>query len=602
MRLFSPWALWFLSFMPLVVIMYILKQKFEERQIGSIYLWQQVLKDIEVNTPWQRLKKNLLLLLQLLSILFFVFALSDPYFYARGGMYSNLVIIIDNTGSMNAKYEGEPRLTKAKQMAEEMISHSGTKTNITLLTVERNPSVEIGKTTDKGEAVSKLRAIKPSNTSGNINDSVSLVRAIVKQYEGDSGYKAVFYTDSPVDTEDLNAEVVSLASELQNASLDYISYSDDDGRLTALVRATNRSKVPLAREIALYGNDKVLDIKNIELPPGETMTVYFEGISTNAPYIWAELTEKDDLEEDNQIYGVVKFTKPTKALLASTSNVFMEKALSNIKGLELYKTNPDEDIEAGYDLYIFDSVTPAQLPKSGSVLLINPGTGNGIIEVGAELEGGLADILKHPLTKYMEDASFTVSRLKSMEAPFWAEVLINIDGNAAVISGEYKGRKTAVIGFDLHNSDFALTTEYPIFVYNLAAYLAGMDIEGRTSYVCGDSIDLNPNPEVNEITVKDPEREVYKLELTYPMLPFDKTGQFGIYEVKQDIGETERISSFAVNFPVESESSGYNQTGYDAQEADPAGTGQGGTSLQGWLLGLLLLAAAVEWVVYIRGY
>ncbi|HNT04551.1 MAG TPA: BatA and WFA domain-containing protein, partial [Bacillota bacterium] len=142
MTLFSPWALWFLSFMPLVVLMYILKQKFEERQISSIYLWQQVLKDIEVNTPWQKLKKNLLLFLQLLSILFLVFALSDPYLYTGGGMHSNLVIVIDNTGSMNARYENGTRLAKAKQLAEEMISRSGTKANITLLTVGRSPRVE----------------------------------------------------------------------------------------------------------------------------------------------------------------------------------------------------------------------------------------------------------------------------------------------------------------------------------------------------------------------------------------------------------------------------------------------------------------------------
>lgn len=602
MRLFSPWTLWFLSFMPLVVLMYILKQKFEERQIGSIYLWQQVLKDIEVNTPWQKLKKNLLLFLQLLSILFLVFALSDPYLYTKGGMYSNLVIVMDNTGSMNAKYEGNTRLTKAKQLAEEMINRSGTKVNITLLTVDRSPRVEIGKTTNKGEAITKLKAIEPNNSSGNINDSVTLVRAMVKQYEGNSGYKAVFYTDSPVDTGDLNAEVVSLASELQNVSLDYISYSNDNGKLTALVRATNRSNTPFTREISLYGNDKVLDIKNVELPAGETMTVYFEGISANAAYIWAELTEKDDLEEDNQVYGVVNFANPRKVLLVSTNNVFIEKALSNIKGLELYRTNPDEDLEEGYDLYIFDSAAPFALPKSGSVLLLNPPAGNGIVEVGAELQGGIADIIMHPITKYMENADFTVSKLKSIEAPFWSDVLISVGGNAAALSGEYKGRKTAVIGFDLHNSDFALTTEYPIFVYNLAAYLVGIDTEGRSSYVCGDSIDLNPSPEVKEASVKDPYGTIHRLELTYPMLPFDKTGQFGVYELTQKIGETEKVSSFAVNFPVESESVNSKLLAPEEQKASAAGTALGGIRLQEWFLGLLLLVAAIEWVVYIRGY
>jgi hypothetical protein len=503
---------------------------------------------------------------------------------------------------MNASYEGGTRLEKAKLMAEEMLERSGTKANITLLTVERNPKVEIGKTTDKGEAVSRLRGIKPGNSSGNINDAVSLVRAIVKQYEGSNSYKAVFYTDSPVDTGDLNAEVVSLASELQNVSLDYISYSEDKGELTVLVRATNRSAVPLGREISLYGNDKVLDIKNVELAPGETAAVYFEGISAAAPYLWAELTEKDDLEEDNQIYGVVRLTKPRKVLLVSDSNVFIEKALSQVKGLELYKTNPEEVGSEGYDLYIFDSVTTVKLPESGSILLIAPEPGNGIVEIGGELQGGTGEILKHSLTKYMDNASFAVARLKSMDAPYWSEVLMKVAGDPAVLSGEYKGRKTAVIAFDLHDSDFVLTTEYPIFIYNLVSYLAGMETEDRAAYVCGDSIALNPSPEAEEVTVKAPEGESYRQELTYPMLPFDRTGQFGVYELRQKIGEIQSVSSFAVNFPVESESVSYAETVQKAQNTSENTAVQGGVRLQEWLLGLLLLVAAVEWVVYIRGY
>lgn len=602
MRLFSPWALWFLSFMPLVVLMHILKQKFEELQFGSIYLWQQVLKDIEVNTPWQKLKKNLLLILQLLTVFLLVFALSDPYINTPGGMYSNLVIVIDNTGSMNAKHERESRLEKAKQLAEELINNAGTKTNITLLTAERSPKVEIGKTTDKGEAVRKIRGIKPGNSSGNINDSVSLVKAMVKQYEGNERYKAVFYTDSPVDTGDLNAEVVSLASEITNVSLDYISYSMDNGKLSALVRATNRSGEALEREISLYGNGKILDIKNVELQAGETVAVYFEETPADIHYIWAEITEKDDLEEDNQIYGVVRFTKPGKVLLITRGNVFIEKALSNVKGLELYKTNPDEHTEEGYDLYIFDSTGPFEIPKSGSVLIINPAKGNGIVEVGEEIEGGHANVLTHTVTKYMENSYFAVSKLKSMEAPFWADILINVNGNAAALSGEYKGRKTAVIGFDLHNSDFVLTADYPVFLYNLASYLLDTDTAERTSYVCGDTIYLNNHPETRKVTVRDPGGEVHNLEIAYPIPPFGKTGKTGIYEVTQEIGETEKVSGFAVNFPVESESVNSPKVVSKAAKASEEGNAPGGAGMQELLIGLLLFFAALEWVVYVRGY
>lgn len=602
MRQFSPWALWLLASLPVIILMYILKQKFEERKVGSIYLWQQVLRDIEVNTPWQRLKKNLLLYLELLAVLFLVFAVSDPYVNAGGRLYSNLVIVIDNTGSMNSRYEDGTRLEKARKMAEEMIESSGTDANITLLAIGRNPRVELGKTSNKDEAVARLRAIRPGNSSGDINDSVSLVRAIVKQYEGNSGYKAVFYTDSPVNTGDLNAEVVSLASELSNASLDYISYSEEDGKLTVLVRATNRSKEPATREISLYGDDRVLDIRNVELQAGKTETVYFNGIPAGASHIWAEYTEEDDLPQDNQVYGVVRASEPKKALLVSKSNVFIEKALSAIEGLELYKTNPGEDIEEGFDLYILDAAAPERLPESGGILLIDPAAGNGLVNIGGELEGGTADIQQHPLTRYMEGAAFTVSGLKRIEAPFWADVLVKVGANPAVLTGEYKGRKAAVIAFDLHDSDFALTAEYPIFMYSLAAYLAGIQTGEDSSYLCGDPVDLNPVPEAENITVRDPEGQLFTPELAYPMLPFDDTDQPGIYEVIQKTEADERLSSFAVNFPVQSESIGYDTVGKIAQEAQAANGTPGGMRLRSWLIGLLLLAIAVEWVVYIRGY
>lgn len=86
------------------------------------------------------------------------------------------------------------------------------------------------------------------------------------------------------------------------------------------------------------------------------------------------------------------------------------------------------------------------------------------------------------------------------------------------------------------------------------------------------------------------------------MLPFDNTGQYGVYELTQRIDDTEKVSSFAVNFPTESESVNNKPEVDIAEEASEAGNVPGGTRLQEWVLGLLLVAATVEWVVYIRGY
>ncbi|HEX9061115.1 MAG TPA: BatA domain-containing protein, partial [Clostridia bacterium] len=79
MTLNSPWSLLFLLTVPAIIVLYILKQKNQEYSISSIRLWDEVLKDIEANSPWQKLRKNLLMILQIIAMIFLVFALSGPF-------------------------------------------------------------------------------------------------------------------------------------------------------------------------------------------------------------------------------------------------------------------------------------------------------------------------------------------------------------------------------------------------------------------------------------------------------------------------------------------------------------------------------------------
>src|SRR3989304_9960742 len=67
-----------LLFAPLVLL-YFLKLKRPRVEIPSLALWRQVINDQRVNSPFQKFKRNLLLLLQLLLLLFLVLAAMQPF-------------------------------------------------------------------------------------------------------------------------------------------------------------------------------------------------------------------------------------------------------------------------------------------------------------------------------------------------------------------------------------------------------------------------------------------------------------------------------------------------------------------------------------------
>ena len=60
-----PWAFLGLLTLPGVVLLYFLKRKRKEQVVPSTLLWRRAINDLRANSPFQRLRKNLLLLLQL---------------------------------------------------------------------------------------------------------------------------------------------------------------------------------------------------------------------------------------------------------------------------------------------------------------------------------------------------------------------------------------------------------------------------------------------------------------------------------------------------------------------------------------------------------
>src|SRR5579884_968296 len=102
--------------------MYVLKLRRQEQVVPSTFLWRQVLEDVQANAPWQRLRFNLLLLLQLLALAALIFSLARPAYSRAHVIAGDLVVIVDESYGMQAHDVKPSRFAVAQARARSFAS------------------------------------------------------------------------------------------------------------------------------------------------------------------------------------------------------------------------------------------------------------------------------------------------------------------------------------------------------------------------------------------------------------------------------------------------------------------------------------------------
>src|SRR5215216_5342474 len=105
-----------------IIALYFLKLRRRPVQVPSTLLWRRSLEDLHVNSLFQRLRKNLLLFLQLLAVILAMLALTGPRIKGTGSQGQRFVLAIDNSASMMATDIKPTRLARAKEDAKRIVA------------------------------------------------------------------------------------------------------------------------------------------------------------------------------------------------------------------------------------------------------------------------------------------------------------------------------------------------------------------------------------------------------------------------------------------------------------------------------------------------
>lgn len=178
----TPGSAWlFLLLVPLIAF-YFLKLKRPRLKIPSLVLWQAVLNDRRVNSPFQRFKRNLLLLLQILILSLVVLAAMQPFLRRAERRRLRIPVLIDNSASMGAldKPGGESRLDAAKKVARSMIDNLLPDQELALISFAGTAQRRTGFTNDRRLLREALARIDVADVPSDLDEALQLAQALAR--------------------------------------------------------------------------------------------------------------------------------------------------------------------------------------------------------------------------------------------------------------------------------------------------------------------------------------------------------------------------------------------------------------------------------------
>ncbi len=593
-----------------IIIFYILKIRLRRVPVSTTLFWQQIFDEKKPRSLWEMLRHLLSLLVQIAILALLVLALGEPFFKWEVLEAKRLVLVVDNSASMNANDVLPSRLAQAKEEGKRIISGLRFRDEMAIIAAGTEPQVFCGLTGHQRTLLKALDEIPATDGPTRVNEAIELARRLLVTQKN---RKVIVLSDGGFD----NAETLAKAEDVQMVPVGKRTGNVGITRLQArrslidpvgyeiLAEVVNASDDPVECRLEIDLNGEVVDVVPLKLAPGAAHHQVFEKTSTAGGRVLARLNRADALPADNQAWAILPRREIRPVTLVTKGNLFLEKVFEANAGVKLsVSRTPLKSAPPAGTLTVFHRDVPEKLPN-GPVLVIQPSQSTDLWEIGETLQNPIVtqQDKDSPLMAHVRLDNVLMPEAKKLKPKGQPKILASaVSGDPLYLAFDRPEGKVLVLTVDLDKGDLPLQTAFPIMAANALGWFAGTKGELRESTATGSVVEweLPPNSTAS-YTLHSPSGRPAALPVRSARATIGPLDQCGIWTIDHGTAQVDAKPEFelACNLANRQESDLRPPQDW-APNSNVLQAGFGGRPL--WYL--LIIAAwalvGMEWYLYQR--
>lgn len=513
-----------------VIALYLLKVQRRSVPVAYLRLWEELVQETQRRSLFERLKRWLSLLLQLLILLALVLALADPRRSSRPEDARQVVIVLDASASMQAREaDGRTRFAHALEAIRAQIEAKEPGDAFALIVASDRVEVRCPLEQGRLRLLSALEGVAVTGRALDAPKAIEFARAVVRDQphpevlvvgDGAAGALAALAGVAPLGSEvkasakdggervPLRLERVGEARE----NVGIVRFSARKNRSLGtdyvLARVKNFGQEPRQLNLELSLDGQVQKVLPRELAPGAELSERLQLDLPQGGVLRLELSASegtgpfDALSLDDVAYAVVQPARKHRVLVVAPSAAALEPYQAAFAAMQELVDPSSQALSAAEfaalepaareaDLIVCSGVLPEGLPPKAALLLAGQPLPSFLParEEAREAEPVVWDWQReHLLNRYLNWRDLPLPPARPLQLQ-GGEALVQSYQGALVAAFRERGRQVLWIGFDPGSRLFPFRLAFPLLLRNA---LAWFEQEGRLllrpSYAPGEVI------------------------------------------------------------------------------------------------------------------